>query len=146
MSRAGWLVAAVAGAAALAVAYALTGDPSLEHDSAVDAVFDSRLVIAWSRLLVLVLVVYVLVSVAVRVTRGQWVRGAGPVQTDAPTQALADDQAELQEQLEDARATIDDLYDRLTRCLESRVDPTPIMETPHDTVRGEAPDEGGRPT
>ena len=146
MSRAGWVACAAVTAAALAAAWWLTEDPSLEHDSAIDALFDSRLLIGWSRLLVLAAVVYLLASVVVRVTRGQWARGAGPVETDAPTQALADDQADLQAQLLDARATIDDLQDRLTRCLEARVDATATMGPPRDTASGDARDQGERPT
>lgn len=113
-------VALGVGASALAVTYGLTPKPSIEQTSALNAIFDARLVIAAARLLVLAGIAYMLASIVVRVQRGQWVRGAGPVETDAPAQALVDDQEDLQQQLEDAKRTIDDLRDRLARCLEGQ--------------------------
>lgn len=108
------------GVGALGVTYGLTPEPSIKHTTALNAILDARLLIAAGRLLILVGIAYLLASIVVRVHRGQWVRGAGPVETDAPAQALVDDQEDLQQQLEEAKVTIDDLRERLARCLDGK--------------------------
>ena len=99
---------------ALAVSvYVVTDEPAIQHSSALNTVFDTRWMIAGARLLAVATMVYVLASIAVRANRGQWVRSAGPVDTDAPTQAIADDQEDLQEQLRLANGLIADLDEEL---------------------------------
>lgn len=113
--RNGPLIAWVVGLLVLAVlVYAGTGEPHLRHTSALNAVFDARWLVAGSRLLAAVVLVYLLASIGVRVHRRQWVRSAGSLDTDpSPAQVMADDRERLQQQLVEARATIDDLSGRL---------------------------------
>jgi hypothetical protein len=135
----GWLVGLVVLGA---VVYAGTDDPRIRHTSALNAVFDARWLVSGARLLALVAVVYLLLSIGVRVQKGQWVRSAGSVDTDAsPAQALADDREGLQHQLVEAKATIDDLTERLGRSLAVREASLATMETSRG--RGQqAPDPG----
>ncbi|QIG42864.1 hypothetical protein G5V58_08855 [Nocardioides anomalus] len=113
-SRRGQFAAVAAlGVLLFAAVYLHTDEPDISHDSAWDAVFDSRVLVAGSRLLVGVVIIYVLISVAVRARRGQWVRGAGPVETDAPAQRFIDSSDELRRQLREARGTIEQLQERL---------------------------------
>jgi len=90
-----------------------TDEPRIRHSSALDSMFDSRWMIAGGRLLAAALLVYVIASVGVRMKHGEWVRRAGPVETD--TQQIVDSQENLQERLEEAQATILDLSQRLSR-------------------------------
>jgi hypothetical protein len=125
-----------------AVVYAATDDPRIRHTSALNAVFDARWVVSGARLLALVAMVYLLVSIGVRVQRGQWVRSAGSVDTDAsPAQALADDRDLLQHQLEEAKTTIDDLTERLGRSLAAREASLASMESSRGTGQ-QAPGAG----
>jgi hypothetical protein len=135
----GWLVGLLVLGA---VVYAGTDDPRIRHTSALNAVFDARWLVAGARRLALVAVVYLLLSIGVRVQKGQWVRSAGSVDTDAsPAQALADDREDLQHQLVEAKATIDDLTERLGRSLAVREASLATMKTSRG--RGHpAPDPG----
>jgi peptidoglycan hydrolase CwlO-like protein len=108
------------GAVAIAVMFVATDAPEMAHTSAMSALFDDRLLLSLARLLIVAAILYVLASIAVRVSRGQWVRAAGPVQTDAPTQQIADDQADLQQQLEQAQDVIEDLSERLRESVDAR--------------------------
>lgn len=113
-----------------ALSYATTGDPHLRHTSAVNAIFDARWLVAGARLLAALVMLYLLGSIGVRVHRHQWVRSAGSVDTDpAPAQAIADDRVELQQQLANAKRTIDDLAERLDRSLADRTASRASMET-----------------
>ena len=152
--RNGPLVAWVVGLVVLAgLVYWRTDEPHLRHSSALNAVFDARWLVAGSRLLAAVVLVYLLVSIGVRVHKGQWVRSAGSLDTDAtPAQVIADDREELRHQLVVAKATIDDLTDRLERSLTSAgppegspvvgpvAVPASIMEVPPADRRREDPD------
>jgi hypothetical protein len=98
-----------------------TDEPHLRHSSALNSIFDARWLIAGARLLIGVTLVYVLLSIGVRIQKGQWVRSAGSLETDAgPAQAIADSQQDLQQALGVAKATTDDLAMRLDRSLEVR--------------------------
>jgi uncharacterized protein YlxW (UPF0749 family) len=104
-----WSVVAVVLGGGLVLA---TDEPRIRHTSALDSIFDSRWMIAGGRLLAAVLLVYLVASVGVRIKHGEWVRRAGPVETD--TQQIVDSQENLQERLEEAEATIRDLSQRLS--------------------------------
>jgi uncharacterized membrane protein YraQ (UPF0718 family) len=127
---------------AVVVAYLATlwGTPPthIEHGTALNAVFDARWLVAAARLLVAVTIAYLLASIVVRVHRGQWVRNAGPLQTDAATQAITEDREALVTELADAKATIDDLRAKLTRSLLAREELVDSIERRAD----EAPDTG----
>ena len=104
-----------------ALMYAVTKPPQLRPTSMLNAVFDTRWMIAGARLLTVVAIAYLLISIAVRVEKRQWVRSAGPVSTDAtPIQAIADSQEDLQLDLREAKRVIDDLTRRLDRSLVAR--------------------------
>ena len=104
-----------------AISYGTTPDPEITHSSALNAVFDSRWLVAGARLLLGVTIAYLLLSIGVRIKKRQWVRSAGPVETDASAaQDLADDQEDLQQQLKEAKKTIDDLTKRLDRSSGAR--------------------------
>jgi hypothetical protein len=132
-----WTLAAALAVVVLAwLVYAGTGDPHIRHTSALNAVFDARWMVSGARLLAVVATVYLLASVGVRVRRGQWVRSAGSVVTDtSAAQALADDREDLQHQLVEAKATIDDLTERLGRSLAAREESLATM----GTSRGSGP-------
>ena len=95
--------------------YAVTEAPEIGHTSALNAAFDARWMIAGTRLLAVVATGYLLASIVVRVHRGQWVRSAGSLEADTPTQDVVDDQEDLQEQLRVAQATIADLEEQLAQ-------------------------------
>ncbi|MDX6300326.1 MAG: hypothetical protein QOF53_1540 [Nocardioidaceae bacterium] len=148
--RNGPLIAWVVGLVVLAsLVYWRTDEPHLRHSSALNAVFDARWLVAGSRLLAAVVLVYLLISIGVRVHKGQWVRSAGSLDTDAtPAQVIADDREELRRQLVAAKGTIDDLTDRLERSLTATgppeggpvAGPASIMEVPPAEQRREDPD------
>jgi hypothetical protein len=101
--------------------YATTEAPHIRHTSALNTVFDTRWLVAAGRLLAVTVIAYLLASIAVRVTRGQWVRSAGSLTTDvAATRAITEDQRELQQRLREADQTIDALKANLARSLEDR--------------------------
>lgn len=112
---AAWARAAgAAGVAGLAVALYLTADdPHLDHSSVLGATFDTRWMIAGARLLAVVSAGYLLASIAVRVHRRQWIRSAGSVVADTPTQEVVDDQRNLSERWEAAQRVIADLQEQL---------------------------------
>jgi hypothetical protein len=152
--RNGPLIAWTVGLLVLAaLVYWRTAEPHLRHSSALNAVFDARWLVAGSRLLAGVVLVYLLVSIGVRVHQGQWVRSAGSLDTDAtPAQVMADDREDLRHQLVAAKATIDDLTDRLERSLWLPADGpldqplaarVPTMEVPPADDRREDADLGG---
>lgn len=115
---AAWLVGFVV---AGVLVYLSTGEPHVRHTSALNTVFDARWLMAAARLLAIVVIAYLLASIAIRVTRGQWVRSAGSLSTDAAAaRAITEDQRELQQRLHEADRTIDDLKDNLARSLEDR--------------------------
>jgi hypothetical protein len=103
------------------IVYWRTDEPGLPHTPALNALLDTRWLVASGRLLVAVTIGYLLVSLGVRVRNGQWARSAGPVTTDPPpAQELADSQRELEARLERAKLTIEDLTQRLDRSLDAR--------------------------
>jgi hypothetical protein len=108
----GWIVALLAGAT---VMYALTDDPRITHSSALNAVFDTRWMVAATRLVVIVLGLYLVASVAVRVRRGEWAKSVGPIdsQTQEEAQTLSEAQQAVQQRLAAAQETISDLTYRL---------------------------------
>lgn len=130
--------------AGCAVSYVLTDDPGISHTSALNTLFDSRLVVALTRTLLLTVVVYLFASICVRAARGQWIRSAGPIEV-GPTQHLVDDQEDLQHQLTDANRTIKDLQGRLARSLSNSEQVVDTLTEPHDVVGASSPDEGEFP-
>jgi hypothetical protein len=109
---AGW--AGAAGLVGLAVVLYLTADdPRIDHSSVLGATFDTRWMIAGARLLAVASAGYLLASIAVRVHRRQWIRSAGSVVADTPTQEVVDDQRDLRERLEAAQQVITDLEEQL---------------------------------
>lgn len=133
MSSADWvrrhgcgLALAAATVALGVVIFVATKDPRLPHDSVLDVVFDTRWMVAGARLVVVVAGIYLLVSVGVRISRGQWARSAAGVSTDVQeidrgAESLRDAAAgaqeeidELKGQLEKSTAALDDL-DNLDR-------------------------------
>lgn len=117
------LVASAVLIAAIAWVYGTTADPGLSHSSALNVVFDSRLMIAGARVLMGAGVAYLLLSIIVRVKRGHWVRAAGPFQTDEGSgKKFAGSQATLLGQLQEAEETIEDLKERLAHSLAARRD------------------------
>jgi hypothetical protein len=122
--------------------YLVTGTPHIRHSSAVNAAFDTRWMIAGTRLVVVAAAGYLLASIAVRVHRGQWVRSAASVETDTPTQDVVDDQEALQERLREAQRVIADLEGQVAQFRSM------IQELTGDTVEssgastGRDPDEG----
>jgi hypothetical protein len=119
-----------------------TDEPRMAHTSALNAVFDSRWMVAGARLLALLLLVYTVASLGVRVSRGEWARSVGPVATDAT--GLIESQEDLQEQLDAARATIEDLRLRLKSSDDRYLDLVARMEPPD--VGDEDHPEDGEPT
>lgn len=95
--------------------FATTGEPRIQHSSALSAVFDSRWMIAGVRTIGAVLALYIAVSVAARVQQGQWVKSVGPVATDVQgeMQSVADSQQDLQQKLASAQRTIQRLTARI---------------------------------
>lgn len=93
--------------------YLATGDPKLPHDSVLDVVFDTRWMVAGARLVVVVAGIYVVVSAAVRIARGQWAKSAGVVSADV--QEIAGRAEVLREVAVDAQGEIDDLRDQLEK-------------------------------
>lgn len=93
--------------------FAVTGDPQLPHDSVLDVVFDTRWMVAGARLVVAVAGLYVLVSVGVRISRGQWARSAAGVSTDV--QEIDRGAESLRDAAADAQEEIDELKDQLEK-------------------------------
>ena len=83
-------------------------------------IFGSRLMIAASRLAILFIGIYVVVSVIIHMRRGQWLTAAGPFKVSEATRALvesASEQAEevdvAQQEVERLRTTVSDLTRQL---------------------------------
>lgn len=132
LARAWWLlVLSALGVAVVAWTYWRTGEPRIPHSSALNAAFDSRLLIAGARVLVGAGIGYLLLSIGVRVRRGHWVRNAGPFQADSSrsTQEVADSQQQLLRDAQDARRQIEDLQARLSRSLDAQRDLLAIIDT-----------------
>lgn len=109
-------MAVIAGTVALGIyIFATTDEPELGRTSALNAVFDSRYMVAGGRTVGALLALYVAVSVAARVQQGQWVKSVGPVNTDVQEdmQSVADSQEDLQQELTSARKTIQRLTARI---------------------------------
>lgn len=100
----------------LAVAGALTGAPHLRHDSLLDTVFDTRWLIALTRLVALAVGLYLIGSVVALAGHGQWIRRVGPVDAEV-VNAVAADQGQLQTELETARREIVTLRAELAEAL-----------------------------
>ncbi len=126
------------------VSYVLTDDPGIAHTSASNTLFDSRLLIALARALLVTVLVYLFASICVRVARGQWIRSAGPIEV-GPTQHLVDDREDLQHRLSDANRTIKDLQGRLARSLMDGQQVVDTLDETHDVVGVSSPDEGELP-
>ena len=111
-----WALAwgAVVVAATLALV-AGTQDPRMRHTNVFNAVFDTRWMIAGSRLLAVTLFAWAMLSIGVRVSRGQWIRTFGPVSSEVRDGAeqLVSSQHTLEDRLEAADARIADLQDQL---------------------------------
>ncbi|HET8955251.1 MAG TPA: hypothetical protein VFN18_06285 [Solirubrobacterales bacterium] len=75
----------------------------------VDTVLGSRAVVAAIRLGIIFAGVFVVVSVVALIARGQWLTRIGPVQVSEQVSDLDAENQRLQESLENARETIDNL-------------------------------------
>jgi hypothetical protein len=136
------LVGVLAAVAGFVVLLVTTPAPHLRHDSTVDAIFDSRWLVAGARLLIGVAMAYLLASIGVRVWRRQWVRSAGSIDTDASTVRLADDRAALRRQLAESQKTIDVLRQRLQETLDAGQAAVATMETSPVEAGGTAEEAG----
>jgi len=94
------------------VFFATVHSPHLPHTSLWNAVFDSRLLIAGARLVLVVGGLFLLASCVVATARGEWARVFGPVSINKQKAADADD---LREQLVVAQDTIKDLQQQIAR-------------------------------
>lgn len=114
----------MAAAAAAVVAFVLvlltTPTPRLRHTSTLNALFDSRWMLSGARLVVAAAMVFLLVSIVVRVWRRQWVRSAGTIETDAIAARVSDDREDLQRELDASKETINQLRARLEESLAAR--------------------------
>jgi hypothetical protein len=138
--KGGWWWAWAGAFVVLAVVmYLLTSTPHIRHSSAINAAFDARWMIAGTRLIVVAAAGYLLASIAVRVRRGQWVRGAASVETDTSTQDVVDDQADLQERLREAQRVIADLEGQVAQFRSM------VQELTADTVVSPGGSTGGDP-
>lgn len=122
LALAGWLLA-------------VTGSPNLHHSSVLNAVFDTRWMIAVSRLVILVAGGYLIVSAGVRIARGQWAKSAGGLSADI--QDVTDEREVLRQQLSDASDRIVELEALVTESTEVLAHPDIL-----DTEDGSDPDEG----
>ncbi len=80
--------------------------PKLAHSSVLNTVFDTRWMIGVARVTIVVAAVYAVTSAGVRVTRGQWLSKAGPLEAETAVQDVADDRERLRGQLTEAQAII----------------------------------------
>lgn len=111
--------------------------PRLRHSSVLDAVFDTRWMIGVGRLVILAGTVYALTSVAVRITRGQWLSKAGPLEAETNVQDVVDDRERLRVRLAEAQEIIDVLTGEIGRLTSDEVAPvTRLSDTdkPGDTA------------
>lgn len=92
--------------------------PELAHSSVLNAIFDSPWLIGAVRLVAIAGALYVLASVAARIGRGQWLKRVGPLDADTSVEAVATDQGRLQQELDRANTTIQDLRSELNEALD----------------------------
>ena len=106
-----------------------TSDPGMRHTNVLNSVFDTRWMIAGSRLLAVTVFGWAMVSIGVRVSRGQWIRTFGPVSSEVRDGAeqLVSSQRTLEARLVAADAEIAALQDRL-READRRAGPVDTME------------------
>jgi hypothetical protein len=137
------LAAGVVGVVAFVLVLLATPAPGLRHTSALNALFDSRWLLAGARLVVAVAMLYLLASIAVRVWHRQWVRSAGSIETDASAARVSDDREDLMRQLDASKETIDVLQSRLEDSVAARAELLATLE-----ARSRRPDagEGGGPS
>jgi hypothetical protein len=122
------LVAAAVAVVAFVLVLLSTPAPRLRHTSALNALFDSRWLLAGARLVVAVAILYVLASIAVRVWHQQWVRSAGSIETDASAARVSDDREELKRQLDASKETIEELQARLQDSVAARAELLATLE------------------
>lgn len=139
----GWTLAwAVAVAVATVVVAVSTHEPRMRHSNVLNAVFDSRWMIAGSRVLAATVFAWAMVSIGVRVGRGQWIRTFGPVSSEVREGAeqLVSSQEDLEAQLVAADARIASLREQLREAdLRTRQVATMEGTRPHDAPPGGDP-------
>jgi hypothetical protein len=132
------LAAVVGGTLMVIKMYAGVGNFS--GSSPLTEIFASRLMVAASRLAILFLGVYVVVSVIVHMRRGQWLTAAGPFRVSEAARKLFESASEQEEQVDAAeqevtrlRTTVSDLTTQL-RTAESLLQraQTKLREGPVD--------------
>jgi hypothetical protein len=94
--------------------------PVFHNPSVLDVVVDSRLMVGLARLSALVVAGYVLLSVAARVRRGQWLSAVGPFTVDESVQGSTAENNELRTDLDVAKETIDAQAEIIERLVASR--------------------------
>jgi len=83
--------------------------PVSKQPGFIDTVLGSRAVVAAIRLAIIFAGIFVVVSVVALIARGQWLTRVGPVQVSEQVSDLDAENQRLQESLENARETIDNL-------------------------------------
>jgi len=84
------------------------------NPSFVDNIFDSRVVIAAARIVLLFAAAYVAISVVALVAGRRWLAQIGPFRASEPLKQLDKTAEQLEAELKDARDTIRDLRNRLS--------------------------------
>lgn len=104
-------------AAAGGIAYAIYNGttPTFKNPNFVDAILESRLVMAGVRIAIIGASVYVLVSVIGLISRGQWLSSVGPFKVAEAVRRTEEDSSDLRDQLRKAEEVIDNLKVQLDR-------------------------------
>ena len=126
----GWSLAwCVLVAVATVLLAAATHEPRMRHSNVLNAVFDTRWMIAGSRVLAVTVFAWAMVSIGIRVSRGQWIRTFGPVSSDVREGAeqLVSSQEELEARLLAADTRIASLQQQL-READLRTRPVATMD------------------
>ena len=99
------------------VVYAIyTGStPTFKNPNFLDAILESRLVLALVRTAVIGACVYVVISIIGHISAGRWLSSVGPVKVGDSVRTVSQEADNLQEQLTAARATIQTLSGQLKK-------------------------------
>jgi hypothetical protein len=83
--------------------------PAPEEPGFVDAILGGRAVVAAIRVAIIFAAAFVVLSVVALAAKGQWLVRVGPVQVSERLSSLGTENRRLKRQLEESKATMDDL-------------------------------------
>jgi uncharacterized protein YlxW (UPF0749 family) len=90
--------------------------PAPKEPGFVDTVLGSRAVVAAIRVAIIFAAAFVVLSVVALAAKGQWLVRVGPVQVSERVSSLRAENRRLKRQLEENKATMDDLEREVAEC------------------------------